>query len=166
MNYFKEKKFASWAIAILVLLNIFTITLLWLGRPENRRPPMMHRERMLNDFIAHELDFNPVQRVTFDQQAEAYIEQMKSIHLKIDDIKQQLYNTIYAAKKDSAYNDSLTNVIGKMEIDLNNITYKHLMDIKKLCNDAQQQKYSAFLKDVLGALRPPKHNGPPPEGKE
>ena len=162
MNYFKEKKLATIAIIILVVLNITTITLLWLGRPSHHRPPQVPREKVMFDFIAHELNFNPVQREAFEQQERKFMFDTRSVHFKIDLLQQQLYNTIYNEKTDQHYLDSISNVIGGLEAEINNMTYDHLIQIKNLCDEGQQEKYKTLLNDLLKTLRPKPKDGPPP----
>ena len=166
MNYFKEKKFATIAIIILVVLNITTITLLWMGRPSAHHHPPAPREKVMFDFITHELNFNPVQREAFEKQDETFRHDTRNIHLKIDSIQQQLFNSIYNEKSDKLYLDSLSNVIGSLEADINKMTYDHLVQIKSLCNDEQQIRYKALLNDLLKTLRPKPQDGPPPRREE
>ncbi len=162
MNYFKEKKFATIAIVVLVILNITTITLLWLGRPSAHHRPPMPKEKVLFDFITHELNFNPVQREAFEKQSEVFRHETRKLHFKIDSIQQQLFNTIYNEKSDKLYLDSLSNVIGVLEVEINKMTYDHLVQIKSLCDEGQQVKYKALLNDLLKTLRPKPQDGPPP----
>ncbi len=162
MNYFKEKKFATVAISILVILNITTITLLWLGRPSHHRPPQLPREKILFDFIAHELELNPVQRVTFENNEKKFMDETRAMHFKIDSVKQLLYNTIYEENTDQLKVDSLSAIIGNLETEINLLTYNRLVEIKSLCDDNQQLKYKILLKDILKTLRPKKPLLPPP----
>ena len=166
MNYFKEKKFATIAIIILVVLNITTITLLWLGRPSHYRPPQIPREKVMFDFIAHELNFNPVQREAFKQQERKFMFDTRSVHFKIDSLQQQLYNTIYEERTDKHYLDSLTNEIGSLETELNKVTYDHLVQIKSLCDEGQQQRYKTLLNELLNTLRPKPQDAPQPPRRD
>ncbi len=166
MNYFKEKKFATIAIIVLVILNITTITLLWLGRPSNHRHPMVPREKVLFDFIAHELDFNPVQKLSYEKQERIFMDETRAVHLRIDSIQQLLYNTIYSEVTNKLVIDSLTNIIGSLDAELNRITYNHLVEIKSLCEGNQQEKYKTLLKDVLDNIRPKSPDVPPPRREE
>ena len=86
----------------------------------------------------------------------------RSVHFKIDLLQQQLYNTIYNEKTDQHYLDSISNVIGGLEAEINNMTYDHLIQIKNLCDEGQQEKYKTLLNDLLKTLRPKPQDGPPP----
>jgi len=134
-----------------------------MGRPSAHHRPPMPREKVMFDFIAHELNFNPVQRETFEKQNEEFRHKTRSIHFKIDTLQQQLFNTIYNEKSDKHYLDSISNVIGSLEADINKMTYDHLVQIKSLCDEGQQVKYKALLNDLLKTLQPkPKDEPPPP----
>ena len=162
MNYFKEKKFATIAIIILVILNIVTISLLWLGRPSHHRSRQLPREKILFDFIAHELELNPVQRLTFENNEKKFMDETKALHFKIDSLKQKLYNTIYEENTDQSMVDSLSAITGNLEAEINKLTYYRLLEIKNLCNGNQQLKYKTLLKDILETLRPKQPLLPPP----
>ena len=42
------------------------------------------------------------------------------------------------------------------------MTYDHLVQIKSLCDEGQQQRYKTLLNDLLKTLRPKPKDAPPP----
>ena len=104
------------------------------------------------------------QRETFEKQNEDFRNETRRLHFKIDSIQQQLFKTIYNDNSDRHALDSISNVIGGLEAEINKMTYDRLVQIKSLCDESQQGKYKILLNDLLETLHPKPQDAPPPRG--
>jgi len=158
MNYFKEKKFAFWAIILLVVLNFSTLSIIWLHKPPRPfHPPRM--EKLIPDFVVEELKLDANQKLAFDkseaQQKRIITPLLDSMH----QCKQELFQSAFETKIDTAKMNTLTLQIGAIAQKIDFITFYHVMELKNICLPGQQHLLEDLFRD-MGNVRPMHDNGP------
>ena len=167
MSYFNRVKWWGVALVLLVLINLYTLTSIWLlkkGRPGEGAPPQSGVE----DFLVKELGFDSVQKQALIKLRNEHQQQMMKIRRNNRDAKNDFFalldkedmtdSMLLKAARASVYFDEQTDIL----------TFRHFQAIKKLCNQSQKQKFDDVIREVLRMMAPePPGNpqGPPPGGR-
>ncbi|MBL1214368.1 MAG: hypothetical protein HND52_13505 [Ignavibacteriae bacterium] len=164
MDIFKRNKNLKITIVILVILNLATITLLWLGKPKHEdlreSSKKGNQEVRIKQMLKKELDFS-------DEQAEQFLELRKNHREKTISLEDELVQLKKEMFNEAMYNnnmnisDSLLSLTLEKQKQLEIITFQHFQKVKQICTPEQQEKLFKLMHRLLG----PKHKGgPPPDG--
>lgn len=162
MNYFKEKKIAFWTILILIVLNISTLTMIWVHRPPRHFPHPPRSEKFIPDFVIAELKLNAIQKEAFEKSEQ---QQMKKITPLLDSLhlcKQQLFLSSFEDVVDSAKMNVLIQQIGAIAEKIDVITFFHIIELKKNCNQQQQDILKNLFKEMGEVERSKRDSAPQP----
>lgn len=166
MDYFTNKKFVTWTIIILVALNVFTLSTIWLTklfRPDPL-PHTFHEERRppVDNFIEKELNLSEDQIIKFEENRKKHMQQTKALHDAIFFKKEKLINELFIPKVDSLEIRKLSEEIGMMQTAIEMQNNSHILELKSICNPEQQEKLKFIFNEMLEKSRPDKHKLPPP----
>ncbi len=161
MNYFKEKKFAFWAIIILVVLNLSTLTMIWIHKPPRPFPPPPRSEKLIPDFVIAELNLDEKQAIAFEASEQQHIQNIKPLLDSLHQCKQQLFQSAFENAVDSAKINDLTSRIGSIAQKIDIITFFHVTELKNICNSHQQDILEDLFRD-MGKVGRPMHEDAPP----
>lgn len=183
MDIFKQRRYLVFLVILLVVLNLGTITLLWVGRPPAPRagihpegPPQ--QEARLKDLLKRELKFNDEQIARYFQLRENHRRQFEKLNEEIRRLKKQMFDAVFSREPQPALSDSLLQLSLQKQAELDSLTYQHFLDLKKLCDPDQQYQLKMLIGEFFrqqgrlqgkGQVPPPPGRGegtPPPPGDE
>ena len=175
MDIFKQKRYLLFVIVLLVILNLATILMLWLNRPpqpmlqrEQRRPEQekMHIQQLLKD----QLGFDETQTEQYLKLREEQQEGALLIQNEIQRIKKQMFDEVLKENPQTTLSDSLLKLSQEKMADLEQLTFRHFLDLKKLCKPEQQDKLKFLIGEFFRQNPPVEMNNdgppPPPPGDE
>jgi len=166
MDIFKQKRNLVITIVILVALNIITISLLWIGRPqriENRRGGgQMRNKAHIQKLLKEELGFSKEQASQFLTIREKHIKNTRQINEEMRRIKRQMFDLAIEESNHQSFSDSLLNVTLEKQTQLEKAMFHYVIDIKELCNSEQKVKLKELMHKLFAPPPPPKQKGPPP----
>ena len=123
---------------VLVLLNLSTLTFVWLNKRSSNHAnhhyphPPKHGKRMdVRGYLEKEIGFNKEQLKQFDISREKHKKALHSGHDKIRDAKQILLSNLEP-------NDSLFQIMGNAQIEIEKAILIHFREIKEICNEEQK----------------------------
>ena len=154
MNRLKKMSRSSWWIGILLVLNIITITLLWLGRPDHMMPPPQNMGR----FITNELGLSEEQAVQFKELQDQHRQQNQVAQSMARELRRALFQELAKSSPDTTRIQDLQNQLARQQAARNETLAAHFLELKAICTPEQQEKLGTIF---LRALRPP----PPPGGR-
>lgn len=161
MNYFSKNKWVGIALLILVLLNLGTLTTLWLTRP-NRPGPPAKADSGVVDFIVQELGFDSAQKRQLILLREEHQQKMRQVRRKNRDAK----NVFFELLKDSSISeealDKAAIASAAFDAETDKLTFLHFKEIRKICTPEQQKKFDLVIQEVLRMIAPPPPDGNPP----
>ncbi len=163
MNYFKEKKFAFWAIVILIVLNLSTLTTMWMHKPPRPFHPPPSSKKLIPDFITAELNLDAKQALAFEASEQKQIRKIKPLLDNLQQCKQQLFQSAFDNPVDSAKMNELTNQIGAIAKTIDVVTFFHILDLKNICNPHQQDILKGLFTDMVKRRRHLPDGTPPPK---
>ena len=166
MDYFTNKKFVTWTIIILVALNVFTLSTIWLTKlfKQDPHPHAFQEERrpLVDNFIERELNFSDDQIRKFEESRKKHAIQSKTLHDEVFIKKEILINELFNSEVDSLMILKLSEEIGMMQTELEMQNNSHILELKSICNPEQQEKLKFLFNEMLEKSRPDQHNFPPP----
>jgi Spy/CpxP family protein refolding chaperone len=137
-------------IAILIILNIITLTTIWTWKPAESRPApqgeMMYKPdgRMV---FEKELNFTPQQMDSVDKYRKEHFD---VIHKYMDESKKYKDELFEQMKNpDNAKVQELISKIADVQKNIETETFNHFMKIRNLCDDKQKEKFSEIMKKIL-----------------
>lgn len=152
-------------VALLLLCNIALVGTMWLkpGRqsaPEHRGP---------RDFVIRSLKFTDDQVKQYDVLIEDHQRSMRRLRRESMELRQQLFNNIKNEGHGYLNTDSLANLIGQNQKEIERVTYQHFVQVRAMCTDAQKREFDKIIGDVIQKMNgrpggPPPGDGRPQEG--
>lgn len=149
-------KFLSVISIGLLVSNLALVGFILFKKPG---PP---REMGPKEIIIKKLNFDENQIKEYDDLIQWHRGEISKADRKIMKLKNQLYETLTVTQQ-TTLKDSLISEIGNLQTKIENIHYKHFLDIQKLCK-AEQKKAFTDLTREIGMLFAPPH--PPVNDKK
>lgn len=173
----------AWAVAILVLLNIVSLSTVWFTtcvrhKKHFRRGPMQHwkhRDFRGGDFLSRTLGFSEAQEKAFEELRQQHFKDLDST---IGNIQKARVRALQSLGKPENEIDTIFAKIGTYEAELQRINYAHFNKVYAICNDEQKKLLKEKLLQISsqrgrhsfmkGMHRPGKwqHKLPPPPPEE
>jgi hypothetical protein len=93
--------------------------------------------------LVKELGFNEAQTLQFDQLKEDHFTFVQPKMERIGELKRTLMNTLDRTKA-----KNLTFEIGKLEGEIDYLTFEHFAKVREICDDQQKQKMDEIKKRI------------------
>jgi len=169
MDIFKEKRYLWTAIIILVLMNLTALTILWLGRPEGRGPqggpqdPGADKMR-IQQMLKKELGFDLTQTEQYLKMRHEHREKSRHLEMEIRELKKEMFDEVLQENPQPVLSDSLLKLVQEKQAYLEQLTFQHFLDLKKLCKPEQQDKLKLLMRELFrqNSPRGMDSDGPPP----
>lgn len=167
MDILAQKKFMTWVIAILIILNVSTLTYLWISRSNDYKygSRMFKHDRMgqlgdgrLMKFFKSELNLT-------DEQTDSILELRNQHHQIVKEILKEIhYNKKLIVDgiflNETVNVDSIANVIGEMQSQIEILTFDHLNRLKSILGPDQKESFKKLVGGFFLNVEPPEHRGP------
>ncbi len=152
MNKVKFLTISSLALLAANLMLIWFLVSHRPHRPEQDGPKQM---------VIEKLSLDGEQIKAYDKLIDWHKAEMKTTRMQMADLKNKLYSTLVADTSNTAQKDSLINKIGTLQMEIENIHYKHFSDIKLLCKPEQQKAFADLSLEIAKLFSPePPHHRP------
>jgi len=173
MDIFKQKRYLVLVIVVLVILNLATLLMVVLNRPqprlmerEFRRPEQetAHIQHLLKD----ELGFDEKQTELYLKMQREQREQLLQLQNEIQQIKKQMFDEVLKDNPKPILSDSLLSLVQEKMITLEQHTYSYLLDLKNLCKPEQRDKLKILIHEFFRQNHPGGMNtqAPPPPPRQ
>ena len=169
MDILTQQKFMKWTVVILVILNLSTLSFLWLTKPGTIKPEERTADndkpgRGLMFFLKDELKLSDAQADSILKIRDEQQREIQSVLERIYKTKKQLVDGVFENWEQD--NDSLAAEIGNLQTKIEILTYNYLTRIKNVLGPDQKTN----LKKLIGGFflndrRPPKQGALPREGE-
>ena len=137
-----------WRIAALALLLlnvsliVFFVTQPHPGRGEGPQKIIVER-----------LHFDAQQAAAYEQLIQQHRTDIRAKRREMQEAKQQLYGILQGS--DLSQKDSLTQRVGQLQVEMENIHFGHFQDIRNLCKSDQIEDFNALTGDLAEFFAPP-----------
>ena len=168
MDTFTQKRYLTITIAVLVILNLGTLTLLMIGRPQNFRPPgqgqdPQYNKERIHHLLQQELGFDKSQVDTYLHMRETHQHRVRQIDQRLREVKRQMFDAALRDEQPAILSDSLLTLTQALNAQLDRLTFEHLVDLRKLCRSDQQDELQVLIHELFRNQHPP--GTPPPQDK-
>ena len=152
MKILSNIKFLWIIILVLIILNIASITAVWIKERGDRVPDF--RERAVlprrDHFLKRELSFTPEQQIQFDSLLDNHRGQLESKADEIRTLREELMSMM-RNQEFTAESESIVRQIGEKQSELELMNYQHFKEVMAICNEEQKQ---IFLETIKRAVAP------------
>ncbi len=169
MDIFKQKRYLILLVVILIIINLATLLMIWLNKPQQ---PLMDRKHLepeqeiahIQQLLKDELDFDDAQIEQYLTMRKEQSERVSVIHNEIRQIKKQMFDEVLKNVPQPVLSDSLLKLSQDKMVELEELTFQYLLDLKKLCKPEQQDKLKLLIDEFFRQNSPHRmsHDRPPP----
>lgn len=169
MDIFTRKRIIFWSFLLLIVLNIFTISLLWMNRPDERPlppravPPGQQAPGTLK-FLQQELGFTDAQIEEYDQIRKRHHQRVFALQNDVHRYKREMMEEVFAQRPDTTRAKELAALLSEKQEQIERFTFLHFLDLKALCGKEQSKKLHRLIDEFLRKQPLPQghRSGPPP----
>ena len=170
MDIFTKKRFKIWTILLLVILNISTISMLWLSQNKGPGAPpprgkARHDQRTL-EFLQRELDLTDEQIHKYDSLRYVHAEQTRILINDLQRLKKEMIDGIFYDEPDTITAMEIADLICDKQIEVERITFEHFLDLKQLCGTEQVHKLQGLVDEFFRKNSPQGQQKPPPPHRQ
>ena len=160
------KKISPWtiAVALLLLLNLGTLTLMW---HQGRFGPLMGPPLQPKDFLIKKLALTAAQQSKFDGLRQAHRRGMDSLNKRSHELKDSLFTCLRDPGTDRKIIEALSVKIGNASAAADLATFTHFSQFRAMLSTSQQSTFDNIIGDVLRMMSrqaPREPQGPQPGG--
>ena len=166
MDIFKQKRYLIFVIFLLVIMNISTLIMLWIDRPSRRvhvqQPPHPEQERLrLQGLLKRELGFNNLQIRQYLRLRHEHRERIHQLETEKQQIKRLMFDEVLGENPRPTLSDSLLKLAQEKQAHIEQLTFQHFLDLKKLCKPEQQNKLKVLMHELFRRQHPEDSGRPP-----
>lgn len=151
----KRENFLKRVIALLVLINIATLTYIWMQK-DSQQP----RGEGALEYLTKELNLSDAQQ----QQFKALRDEHRASHKPLREKGKKLHDNFFDALKgnDSLLVDRLADSIAVFQKVQELSTFYHFKKIRAICTEEQKKQFDGLIKETMMKMAPPPsgHIGP------
>jgi len=173
MDIFKQKHYLGLVVILLVLLNLTTLTMLWIGRPERQAPlrgprNLIEEQHRIQQLLKEELGFDEAQIEQYLQMRRKHGERVRQLDEEIRQLKKQMFDEVLQENPQPTLSDSLLKLTQEKQLQIERLTFQHFLDLKKICKPEQQDKLKLLMHEMF-RRQPARHDDGqfphPPDGE-
>ena len=167
MDFFTKNKFSFWIIVLLVMLNILTLTVLWVQKfrplppPGSDHPMEMNRPGNVQHFLKRELHLSDQQAHKMEKFRQQHFLKSRKVRRNIHRLKKQIMDELFQSSVDSLKINKLAFEIGNRQAELETLLFYHFMDLKSICEPGQEPKLKRLFIDIVEKMKLPQNKRPP-----
>ncbi len=150
MNYFKENRWITWLVAVLVILNISTLAMLWMQNSrQHRGKDRMERRGDKKNRMAKALNLTDSQVQQFESLKEAHREVVNELRKNIGEKKALKMEALTTNPGDITSLSELDQAIGNLHVEMQQSLNQHYNDLRAICNDEQKELLKERFKKIF-----------------
>lgn len=152
----------KYCVGILAILNIVLMVNMW--RQPHGKPmhPPMHMQGGPKDRIIAELKFTSDQVDLFEDLVDKHRASMRDLQEKGREVRSQYFDLLKQEQPDQKLTEELSAAIATNQKEIEQVTFNHFKDVRKLCSPEQKNKFDEIIGDILKHMVKPPHGGEPP----
>jgi Spy/CpxP family protein refolding chaperone len=170
MDWLHQDKFRNWLILLLLVLNIITVSIIWVQMSKDAEP--VPQERGVRpaesvNLMKRVLDLDEAQTAVVDSAMAAARAQTKPPNNRLSALKRQIAEEVFKDVPDTSVVKSAAAEIGELQATIEMLRFQRFRDIVATCTPEQREKLKPVVIEAFGR-KPPKEEfvGPKPTGDE
>ena len=157
-TYFSNKRWVAWTIGILVVLNLFTLSLFWFsnGPHADTRGRKPQERGKMDKFIARKLQLSEDQQEQVKVFRKTHRQLTKAAMKKMGELKTQRIDALTKTIPDTALVNELAHQIGFQQTTVENLLSEHYFHLRSICNEEQQKELVNVFRELAKRRGPKK----------
>lgn len=153
-------KFLKIVVVLLVLINLSTITFMWLNKPPRRDA--------VGDYFAKELQFTAKQKEQFESLKQEHHNQVEALRLGNKEKHDAYFYLLKNPSVDSATVKKAAAEILKIEERKELVLFYHFQKVRAICDENQKKKFDEIICEAarMMAPKPPREGQRPSRGED
>jgi Spy/CpxP family protein refolding chaperone len=152
MDFLKKNRLFVIIIAVLVVLNLVTISFMVLSpKPTERKS----RAEVVA-FVERELGLTDAQKKIFSDLREKHMQKMTAIAREQHELRRSMFDLLKQESPDQDEVRRKADAIGQKETEVALETFDHFRQLRTSCTPEQQIKLDSIIREVLRTIRPPR----------
>ncbi len=147
MNKFK--------ILSIISIGLLAVNLFFIWFLVSRKPPH-GRTQDPKKIIIEKLHLDEAQITAYENLIDAHRQRIRESEQQIMLLKNQLYASLQEGKQTDLA-DSIMTELGRAQLEIEHVNYKHFQDIKKLCKPEQLKSFDELCLEIAKLFAPPPH---------
>jgi Spy/CpxP family protein refolding chaperone len=158
MDLVKQNKLIGWVIALLITLNILTLTTLWIiwnregGAAEVKESGATSIKSA--SLMQRELELSDVQVNKFQELQNIYLDKSKSVNDELEANKLRIADEIFNPSPDETKVDTMASNIGRLQSQVEVLRFENFRDFAKVLTTEQKEKLRPVLRELYAKKGP------------
>jgi Spy/CpxP family protein refolding chaperone len=157
MDLIRQNKFIGWVIAMLVALNLLTLTIIWFQMDKKNQPPVNADKKPTPGSVRlmqNEIGLSDDQANQFEQMRSDHMKKTKELNDALDDLKLRVVDELFNPHSGQSRVDSIAAKIGTLQSQLEIMRFEHFRALVQICNTEQKEKLYPVLREVFSKKGP------------
>jgi hypothetical protein len=160
MIYTTKNKLLTGLVLLLLVANVVTITLFWVGKA---RQPFQQRGTPA-EYLIKELTLNEQQQLQLELLRKEHRNAVEPLRQEVKEAKKSFFDLL----KQKPLSDSVLQIaikhISALTEQLDLITFHHFQKVRAICTTEQQKRFDEILGEVTRMINQPRPPMGPPAG--
>ncbi len=156
----ENSRFLKIGLALLLLLNIGTLSYLWLDR-HHGPPPGGQRGQDVFTFLCNELKLDDQQVRQYEQLRDEHHHAIENIQEHGHQLRERFFGLLQINPVDSAAIKSMTDSIAATQEQIEMVTFYHFRKVRAILRPDQQKRFDEVIQQATRMMAGP----PPPRPK-
>lgn len=158
MDLVNQNKFKNILIILLLIVNIFSLSIIWMQTSMNReREPDAEKQvkpESIN-LLKDALKLNEDQRKQLEKLWAERLEQSRLFSDSISMLKRELAQELFKSSTNNDLVNEKTKMIGELQSKIELVRYSHFNELLAICTPEQKDKLKPIIEELFGR-KPPK----------
>ena len=155
----KGKGFYIVIIIILIILNLGTLSYIWLRHPGN---DIHGQRRNAAEFLISELNLTSQQKGQFLRLREMHSLRMRVYQQKDRELHNRFFDQLRLLPENSLLIGQLADSMAMIRKNMEVLTFDHFRKIRQILSNEQKEKFDDIFHETLKLVLPPPPPPPPP----
>ena len=164
-----KNKFLGIVLVFLVIANLVTLGIFWYYKiHKSQQGPPEQGGGNASAFIIKQVGFNAAQQKQYAELVKQHRLKVRSIRDELHIAKDQFFDMLSDTTVTAMQVDAASSNIGKLEKEVDVLTFEHFRQVRHLCTPEQKVKLDNCIKQVMRMMGPKpggRPQGPPPDGR-
>ncbi len=159
----ENSRFLKIVIVALLLLNLGTLSYLWMGRSGTQNGPHPPRQDVFS-FLCRELQLDEQQVRKYEELRDEHHQGIEKIQHRGNQLREHFFDLLNVSPVDSNAVKQVADSIAATQKQIELITFYHFQKVRAILKPEQQKRFDEVIQDALRMMAPggPPQGGPPP----
>jgi len=144
-----NSKFLKTAIILLLIINLGTLSYLWIQKDGHRPPPPE-----IGNFLMHELNFINDQEKQFIQLRDEHRNMTGELKDRSRKLHDNFFNLLSENPADSAKVNLMADSMISIQKQIELSTFYHFQKVRAICTPEQQKRFDNIISDAMAMMAP------------